>query len=130
MKREKLRILFYKYDQICETVSAREIGRVLGLDIDSHGRCRCPFHNGKDRNMVVYDNSNGHNGYNCFVCHANGNSIKFAQQILGEGYTYNDAARWIDVTFQLGILGNPTPTPRERRRRAELRAAQRRRQKE
>ena len=113
----------YKYQIIEETIPADEVGRVLGLDINSKGRCRCPFHNGNDRNMEVWGlKGDGHSGYNCFVCHANGNCISLARQLLGTGYTYNAAARWIDKTFKLNLFENDIPSFRERVRRAKRHA--------
>lgn len=111
--------ILYAFELIRETVSAIDVGRILGLDINGHGRCRCPFHNGVDRNMMVYP---GNRGYYCFVCHEHGDSIRLAKQLLGADYTYTDAAKWIDTTFQLGIFEKKTPTIRERIRMANRRA--------
>lgn len=111
--------MLYAFELIRETVSALDVGRVLGLDINGHGRCRCPFHNGADRNMMVYP---GNRGYYCFVCHEHGDSIRLAQRLLGDDYTYTDAAKWIDSTFQLNIYEKKTPSIRERIRMANRRA--------
>ena len=109
--------IFLKYDMIRHSVSAVDVGKVLGLDINTKGRCRCPFHNGDDRNMMVYP---GGRGFYCFVCHEFGDSIKLAQKLIGNGCTYHDAAVWVDKTFQLNIFENTKPSLRERIRRAEL----------
>ena len=110
--------LIYKYTLVRETVSAEEVGKVLGLDIDRHGRCRCPFHNGTDRNMKVYT---GNRGFYCFVCHKGGDCITLAKELLAEDCTYTDAAKWIDRTFQLNIFENKKPSVHERYRRSNLR---------
>ena len=110
--------LFRKFDLIRKSVSAQDVGRALGLDVNRAGRCRCPFHNGADRNMIVY--SEPGRGFYCFVCHEGGDCIKLAQKLLGDGFRYSDGARWVDKTFQLNILENKRPSLWERRRRAEL----------
>ena len=112
-------LLFRNYAMVRECVSAIDICSVLGLDLDFHGRCRCPFHNGTDRNMKAYP---GNRGFYCFVCHEHGDSIRLAQKLIGADCGYHDAAIWIDRTFHLNIFDNQKPTLRERVRQAELRA--------
>ena len=119
-KEAEREILRYKCGQIRQLVSAQEVGRVLGLDMDGKGRCRCPFHNGNDRNMVVYDNKNGHHGYYCYVCHEYGDCISLARKLRNDGSSYYGAARWIDDTFQLHLFEYKKPSIRERIRRANL----------
>lgn len=109
--------LFLRYDIIRQAVSCVDVARAVGLQPDAHGRCRCIFHNGQDRNMKVYP---GDRGYYCFVCHAHGDCIRLAKQALGEGSTYTQAARWIDDTFGLNVFEKKQPTLRERIRRAEM----------
>ena len=100
-----------KYSIIRETVPAIEVGRVLGLDIDGKGRCRCPFHNGEDRNMKVY---NSNRGFYCFVCHEHGDCIALARKLLSDDCRYHEAAKWIDDTFHLNVFEKKNPTVRER----------------
>ena len=107
--------LLNKYRLIRETVSAIDVGRILGLDINNQGRCRCPFHNGNDRNMRVYP---GNRGFYCFVCHESGDCIALAKQLLSGDCSYHDAAKWIDSTFHLNIFENKKPTIRDRMKRA------------
>ena len=99
------------YSTIRETVSAIDVGKALGLNINQHGRCQCPFHNGHDDNMKLYP---GNRGYYCFVCHAGGDCISLAKQLLDNGTSYNEAARWIDSTFGLNLFSNVRPTFRQR----------------
>lgn len=106
--------ILQKYSIIRETVSALDVGRMLRLDINSKGRCRCPFHNGADRNMMVYP---GNRGFYCFVCHEFGDSIALAKKLLGDDCRYYDAARWIDEQFRLNLFANKQPTARERAKR-------------
>ena len=88
----------YIAERIREEVPALEAARMLGLDVDGHGRCACPFHHGQDRNMRIYP---GDRGCYCFVCHASGGTIDLVKQVNGCGFM--DAVRWIDDTFRLGL---------------------------
>ena len=101
------------YRTIRETVSAIDVGRTLGLQIDRNGRCSCPFHNGKDRNMRVYP---GNRGFYCFVCHQSGDCIALAKGLLSNDCTYHEAARWIDSTFSLNLFETQQPSVRMRGR--------------
>lgn len=114
LTQDEYEALRYKYSIIRESVSAIDVGKALGLDINGKGRCKCPFHNGNDRNMRVYD---GNRGYYCFVCHASGDCIALAKQLLSKGCRYNEAAEWIDRTFKLNVFENKTPSIRERGKR-------------
>lgn len=84
---------------IRNSVSAVEVARALGLNVDRHGRCSCPFHNGQDRNMKLYD---GNRGYYCFVCHAAGDCISLVKGVVPE-CSYVDAMWWINDQFRLGF---------------------------
>ena len=110
--------ILYKYSIIRETVSAVEVGKMLGLDINGKGRCRCPFHNGADRNMMVYP---GNRGFYCFVCHESGDCIALAKKLLGDDCRYHEAARWIDDTFRLNLFENRQHTVKERARKLQHR---------
>lgn len=103
---------------IRKSVSALTVGKALGLEPGRDGRCRCPFHNGHDRNMKLYDRDRG---FYCFVCHKGGDCIALAKQLIGNNCTYGDAARWIDETFRLGAF-QAYRRPYERVRRANARA--------
>jgi hypothetical protein len=112
-----------KYEIIRSFVSAQDVARIFGIDMDAHGRCQCPFHNGTDRNMKIYD---GDRGFYCFVCHVSGDCIKLAQKLLGDETRYSVAAMWIDEKFILHLFDKEL-TPWERVNRAEARARQNRR---
>lgn len=106
------------YSTIRGTVSAIDVGKALGLHVNQHGRCQCPFHNGHDENMKLYP---GDRGYYCFVCHAGGDCISLAKQLLQNDTSYNEAARWIDNAFALNLFENVRPTFRQRIRSANRR---------
>lgn len=88
-------------DTIKRAVPATEAGRALGLRIGSDGRCPCPFHDGHDNNLKLYDNRNNKYGYYCFVCHKGGDVISLTQKVLG--CSFRDAAGWINSTFNLHL---------------------------
>lgn len=85
-------------DVIKNNVSAIDVAQAIGLNVDKHGRCSCPFHNGKDRNMKLFS---GNRGYSCFVCHASGDVISFAQQYYK--MSFKDCISWFNDTFRLGL---------------------------
>ena len=84
---------------IRSSISALDVARALGLDVDMHGRCRCPFHQGHDRNMKIWG---GNRGYYCFVCHKSGDCISLVTGVVPE-CSYADAIWWINDQFQLGF---------------------------
>lgn len=83
-------------DTVKQSVSAIDAAKALGLNPDRHGRCACPFHNGKDRNMKLYQN-----GYKCFVCGASGDVIRLVQGV--NGYAFKQAIEWLNSAFHLGL---------------------------
>ena len=85
-------------DMIKETVSARDVGIALGLDI-RRNRCRCPIHGGHDYNCVLYS---GNRGFYCHVCKAGGDVIKLVQQSM-TGMQFPDVVRWFNSTFNMGM---------------------------
>lgn len=88
----------YVAEVIRESVSAIDVAQALGLRVDMHHRCPCPFHGGEHNNLRLYD---GSRGYYCFVCHAWGSCIDLVKEVNGCGFM--DAARWINDTFGLGL---------------------------
>jgi len=108
-------------DTIKNNVSALDVAEALGLDVDRHGRCACPFHNGKDRNLKLFP---GNRGYTCFVCHHSGDVISFVREY--NGMLFKDAIAWFDRTFNLGLNLDQKIDPAEQIR-AEM-ALQRRRE--
>ena len=100
------------------SVSTLEVARALGLNVDRHGRCSCPFHQGVDRNMKIYE---GNRGYYCFVCHKGGDSISLVTGVV-PGCSYLDAMWWINDQFQLGFRQErEKPNIYQRNRAAKIR---------
>lgn len=84
-------------ETIRQSVTALEVGEALGLR-PVHGRCPCPFHNGKDANLRL--SSDGPAFY-CFVCHVKGEIVKLVRQV--KGCTFPEALAWLNSAFNLGL---------------------------
>ena len=98
---------------IRSTVSAVEVGKMLGLNPDHGGRCRCFLHGGDHKNLKLYGPGRG---YYCFVCHASGDVIHLVQEY--SKCSFMDALQWINDAFGLHLDLNQGSF-RNRRRRAE-----------
>ena len=98
---------------IKETISAREIGEAIGLEI-RHGRCKCPIHGGTDFNCVLYS---GNRGYYCHVCKAGGDVLDFVQKYFS--YSFKECVAWINDTFRMGLDLESNISP-EQKRQAEM----------
>lgn len=108
--------------ELCEivrqSVSAIDVGKALGLNVDRHYRCSCPFHNGTDRNLKLYE---GNRGFYCFVCHKGGDCISLVTGVI-PNCSYMDAMWWINDEFHLGLKRDTQkPTIRQRIRRQQYR---------
>lgn len=87
-----------------------------------YNRMPCPFHNGKDRNMLVSNNF-----YKCFVCGESGDIFTFVQRYFG--LDFNAACAKINDDFRLGLpIGKKLTRAEENE--ARLREAERRRKAE
>lgn len=52
-----------------------------GIEVNSNGFCKCPFHGEKTASFKVYGNR-----YYCFGCHEHGDVITFIMKIEGIGF--------------------------------------------
>ena len=80
--------------EIKERLTLPEIARHYGFTPNRQGRMPCPFHNGKDPNLGLKDRY-----YNCFVCGAKGDAIKFVQELFG--LNFSDTISKINSDFSL-----------------------------
>lgn len=87
-----------------------------------YNRMPCPFHNGKDRNMLVSNNF-----YKCFVCGESGDIFTFVQRYFG--LDFNSACAKINDDFRLGLPIGKVLTMAEQKE-ANQREAERRRKAE
>lgn len=85
-------------DRIKDGVSAIDVCRHYGIEVDRSGFTRCPFHNEKTASMKVYG---GRRGYYCFGCHKGGDVINLVQGYFG--LQFMDAARKLNTDFNLGL---------------------------
>jgi DNA primase len=100
------------------SVNTIDVARALGLNVDRNGRCSCPFHNGRDRNMKIYE---GTRGYYCFGCHKGGDCISLVTGVVPD-CSYADAMSWINDQFNLGYRReNEKPTIWQRNRAGKIR---------
>ena len=106
--------------EIKDRLTLPEIARHYGFTPNRHGRMPCPFHNGNDPNLGLKDRY-----YNCFVCGAKGDAIKFVQELFG--LNFSDTISKINSDFSLGL---PIGQRIDRRKQLEMeRLAFQRRQK-
>jgi len=99
---------------IKDRVSALDVGKAIGLNVDQHGRCSCPFHSGKDRNMKLFP---GNRGFSCFVCHESGDVIKLVRRYYDK--SFKDCVAWFNDVFRLGLSLDGQIGPDEARRAQE-----------
>ena len=83
-------------NEIKDRLTLPEIARHYGFTPNRQGRIPCPFHNGKDQNLGLKDRY-----YNCFVCGAKGDAIKFVQELFG--LNFSDTISKINSDFSLGL---------------------------
>ena len=102
----------YIADVIRQSVSAIDAAEAMGIRMDMHHRCPCPFHGGTHNNLKLYE---GDRGYYCFVCHEWGSVIDLVMKV--QDCKFMDAARWLNETFRLGLDTDEKST-RNRLRRA------------
>lgn len=84
-----------------EEVSAEDVARRYGLEIDAHGKALCVFHRDHRPSMSFHSGR-----FRCFSCGAAGSSIDLAAQILN--MTPAEAVKRLNDDFSLGLeLGRP-----------------------
>lgn len=101
---------------IKQSVSAAQAADALGLAPDRYGRCRCPVHNGQDRNLKVYG---GSKGYYCYVCHSGGDVIDLVCNV--NRCSIKDAVEWLNGAFGLGLEQDDAKAMEVAKRAAERR---------
>ena len=82
-------------DEIKERVPLLDLLHFYGFH-PVQDRMPCPFHAGKDRNMLVSKNI-----YKCFVCGEHGDAISFVERNFG--LDFQDAIAKINDDFRLGL---------------------------
>ncbi len=108
--------------EIKKRVSALDVCRQYGVDVNRAGFTRCLWHNEKTASLKIYP---GDRGYFCFGCHAHGSSIDLVMKLFD--CSVGDACKRLNDDFRLGLIreGNLSTAERiaqnreawERRRR-------------
>ena len=65
------------------------VAQRLGLQVNSHRKCLCPFHDDHHPSMSLGRN----NQYRCFVCDAHGDNISLVQRFLNKSFL--DSCKWL-----------------------------------
>ena len=97
-------------DYAKSSVTTVQVANMLGLNVNRHNRCSCPFHNGKDRNMSL---KNGM--FHCFVCGEHGDIFSLIQGVTGMPFI--DSLKWVNSAFALG-MNIDSPVDEKRLKRA------------
>lgn len=97
--------------RITETLKLRDVMEFYGVQFNSRGFARCPFHAEKTASLSI---KNEH--YKCFGCGAYGGVIDFVMNYYG--LKFMQAVVKLDSDFHLGIVGGRRPTYRENVERA------------
>lgn len=84
------------YELINDAVSMKDAAQMYIGDRIRNGRIPCPFHNGKDDNLALYDNC-----FKCYVCGAKGGVIRFVQMLYK--LSPYQAEQKINADFCLGL---------------------------
>jgi DNA primase len=109
-------------DAVKQSVPAIQAARMLGLNPDAHGFCKCPIHGEKTGSMKLYP---GNRGWYCFGCHTGGSVIDLVMEC--NGMTLRGAVEWLNDEFNLGLPIGKEASPEqeaEARKRAEQRKAE------
>lgn len=87
------------FAQIKQSVTTRQAAEAYGLSVNSHGMCRCPFHNDHRPSMKVDET------FYCFGCGAVGDVITFTARLFG--ISTGSAAQKLEMDF--GIASGDVP---------------------
>lgn len=92
-------------------IPIRDILDFYGVQFNSRGAARCPFHSEKTASFKVHNNH-----FTCFGCGKHGDAIDFVMEYFG--LDFKQAIVRINSDFNLGLT-NRAPTIRERKEAAE-----------
>ena len=85
--------------EIKKHVSALDVCRQYGVDVNRAGFTRCLWHNEKTASLKIYP---GDRGYFCFGCHAHGSSIDLVMKLFD--CSVSDACKRLNDDFRLGLM--------------------------
>ena len=85
--------------EIKSRVSALDVCRQYGVDVNRAGFTRCLWHNERTASLKIYP---GDRGYFCFGCHAHGSSIDLVMKLFD--CSVSDACKRLNDDFRLGLM--------------------------
>ena len=97
--------------KITENLRLRDVMEFYGVQFNSRGFAKCPFHTEKTASLSI---KNEH--YKCFGCGAYGSVIDFVMNYYG--LKFMQAVVRLDSDFHLGIISGRRATYRENAERA------------
>lgn len=97
------------FQEVRERVSALDVARHYGLEVNRSGFCPCPFHYERTASLKLYPAAKG---FYCFGCHTGGSVIDFVAQLYGLDAL--GAVRRLNDDFHLGLPIDRQQTPQER----------------
>jgi len=85
----------YDVERIRATYSLKDIVKQYGVDVNSRGYARCPFHNEKTGSFRVFSDGTFH----CFGCGAHGDVVDFVSRM--DNIDFNEACKRLggELTF-------------------------------
>ena len=101
--------------EIKSRVSALDVCRQYGVDVNRAGFTRCLWHNEKTASLKIYP---GDRGFFCFGCHASGSALDLVMKLFDE--SVGDACKRLNADFRLGLVreGNVSNAERIAQNRA------------
>lgn len=97
--------------KITENLRLRDVMEFYGVQFNSRGFAKCPFHTEKTASLSI---KNEH--YKCFGCGAYGSVIDFVMKYYG--LKFMQAVVKLDSDFRLGIINGKRSTYRENAEKA------------
>lgn len=98
-------------EEIKSRIEMTDVCQKYGIEINSSGFARCPFHNEKTASMKIYK---GVKGWHCFGCGVGGDIFEFVSKLFN--LSFKDTLTKINEDFCLGLpIGKPL-TSEERNR--------------
>lgn len=92
------------FDLVREGVRARDAAEAYGLEINQHGKARCPWHDDKRPSLSFKGNI-----CRCFACNNGGSAIDLTAQLFG--ISTLEAAQKLNADFRIGADAAPTQRP-------------------
>ena len=95
--------------EIKSRVSALDVCRQYGVDVNRAGFTRCLWHNERTASLKIYP---GDRGYFCFGCHEHGSSIDLVMKLFDE--SVGGACKRLNDDFRLGLIKEGNVSRNER----------------